>query len=128
MQRTPQAPGWFRQTVADALTRMYALNLEGCPGADVLEGTTAVWVEDIWACVVHSAPTAEQDQDRFVAAFRELRLSAKRWPSPAALLEKLRPREQKRPLALPRGDIGEEERARRILENARRQAEMQRHQ
>lgn len=121
MATTP-IPNWFKNAVADGLTRQYALNLEGCPGADVLEGTIAVWIEDLWARMAPSEPEHTKDQPRMEAAFRSLRLSCRRWPVPATFFEHLRPRQVPRPPALPPGDIGEAERARRVLENARRRS------
>lgn len=118
-------PDWFTKAIADGLARMYALNLDGCPAADVLAGTQRVWAEDLWERLKHGEPTVTEDLPRIREAFRRLRTSCMRWPAPAQFLRELPPRRVKRPdmPALPPGKLPDAERARRIIEgNLRREA------
>jgi len=91
-------PDWFAQTISEELARLYALNLEGCPAADVLETTTRSWVDDLFEHLKHSQLDARVDRPRIRTAFRKIRLSNKRWPAPRTFLEYLPERPQQKRL------------------------------
>lgn len=80
--REPTVPAWFMKAIASGLQSLYALCLEGTPGADVFPATTRVWAFDLW-----------EDRRRFwheeadlpciQKAFAGMRSSCSRWPSQA---------------------------------------------
>lgn len=113
-------PDWFTTLIANGLARLYSLNLEGCPAADVLPATRIVWQESIWTHLQHADLTHYLDAPRLTRAFESLYVNSIRWPSPAMFLRALPPRpEPKRPPALPPGAMSAEEQARRTLTNLR---------
>jgi hypothetical protein len=107
-------PAWFLKTVNEGLAKLYALCLDGCPAADALKGTAWVWSEALWDAIQYGPPSADVDADRLASAFRTMCRTLERWPAPAILLRHLPPRvAPRRDPALPLGDIGNAERARR---------------
>lgn len=72
---------------------MYLLNLEGCPAADQLSKTGAVWVKLLW-----NKPRAgwheEADSQRLRDGFKSIAETCARWPNPKVFLEHLPKRQQ----------------------------------
>ena len=119
---TPPIPGWFKTALREGLSTLYALNLEGCPAADVFEATARVWEQDLWAFMAPSDPKPDTDTPRIAAAFRSMRLELRRWPAPRVFRDHLRPRNVPRPPALPNPGLSAEEIQHRLVRNAQRRA------
>lgn len=62
------------------------MGLDGQPAADLLGAAISQWVGDLWAS---REWVQDRDADGLDAAFRDLRLSAERWPALAEFVGKL---------------------------------------
>jgi hypothetical protein len=105
---TPNKPAaWFTAAIASGLQALYAINPDGCPGADVFPATIQVWASDLW----HSPRRfwhEGEDKPCILVAFATLRGTCQRWPTPAKFWEVLPSRKA------PEGKLlGEHESARR---------------
>ena len=105
MDKQEQIAPWFRREIADGLSALYALMLDGHPAADILSRTADVWETALWK---GRAWDADLDPPRLREAFRRLAASAQRWPHPAQLIDRLPQRRPQR--ALPAPQISDEQR------------------
>lgn len=75
-------PAWFMTEIASGLQALYALSLEGNPGADVLQATVGVWARDLWNSRKRSWHQ-QADTGCIRTAFALLRQTSERWPTPS---------------------------------------------
>ena len=88
-QTGPEKPhAWFIAAIASGLQAMYAINPDGCPGADVFPATIQVWATDLWNDKRRFWHEGE-DADCIRQAFANLRGHCLRWPTPAKFWEVL---------------------------------------
>ena len=86
---TPSSPPpWFSTEIRSGLASLYALSLEGCPGADTLQATAALWTGDLWG---NRKRYWHQDLDTgcIRQAFATLRQTCRRWPTESAFWDAL---------------------------------------
>lgn len=87
---------------------MYALSLDGCPGADVLPATVTLWASDLWAS--YKCQWHESDAQRIRDAFQRLRGESRRWPQQSDFWGLLPARKPGQFAALPATVFTEEQR------------------
>ena len=94
---SPPEP-WFSSVIAEGLQRLAAMHLASTPNDAGLDLACAVWIDSLWfRREWHEDP----DAGRLRRAFLALAGSARRWPSPADLLDHLPARPQPRALPPP---------------------------
>jgi hypothetical protein len=76
----PTVPGWFMKAIASGLQALYAMSLEGTPGADVLPATVRVWAFDLWQSK-RRYWVEDGDAECIRRAFQTLRETCTRWPT-----------------------------------------------
>ncbi len=82
---------WFSAVIAEGLQRLAAMRLPSAPADEGLELACAVWIDTLW----HRRRWHEDsDPDRLRQAFTALAGSARRWPTPADLIDHLPARPQ----------------------------------
>ena len=87
---------WFTTAIITGIQKLAAMSLPATPTDSALKLAGAVWVETLWA---RRSWYPDTDPRRLSIAFTALAGHARRWPSPADLLDHLPPRPQ--PPALP---------------------------
>ena len=100
----PVPDPWFSRVIAEGLQRLAAMHLVGTPTDAGLDLACAVWIDTLW---YRRAWHQDPDAARLRHAFAALSGSARRWPSPADLLDHLPAKPQPPALpAPPRGRTG----------------------
>lgn len=94
------APDWLRAVVADGLSALIALGLDGQPAAEIMPLTADIWLRAIQRASV-GLDIAEIDAPRIREGFDRLWPSLKRWPVPAQLIEQIPGRPERQKLAPP---------------------------
>ena len=97
----PAPADWFSRVIAEGLQRLAAMRLPSHPQEAELELACAIWIDSLW---YRRAWHPEPDAERLRRAFLALAGAARRWPSPADLLDHLPAKPQ--PPALPAPDRG----------------------
>lgn len=85
------ASDWLDRVIREGLARLAALSLEGAPQAAVAQLAPQVWRD---ALTRNRTFDEGLDAWRIRTAFRALESTAKRWPSPAHLIEAMPPRRE----------------------------------
>lgn len=100
---SPPEP-WFSSVIAEGLQRLAAMHLASTPNDAGLDLACAVWIDSLWfRREWHEDP----DAGRLRRAFLALAGSARRWPSPADLLDQLPAKPRQAALPAPaRGRTG----------------------
>jgi hypothetical protein len=98
-------PTWFSNAINRGIAELYAMSLEGCPGADTLPATAALWTDDLWA----RAAFVESDAPRILQAFRKMRGHLRRWPQQVDFWTNLPSRDDGDLAKLPRSVMTDED-------------------
>lgn len=117
---------WFKNTIIDGLTGLFALRLDSTPSSETIELTADIWIKVLWSkkdwgdhsMAQRCESAIERDVGRINQAFMELAASCDRWPSPKEFLAVLPKRPD--PIALPKPEFTPEQ----IKKNKRRIAEI----
>ena len=100
----PVPDPWFSAVIAAGLQRLAAMHLVGTPTDAGLDLACAVWIDTLW---YRRAWHQDPDATRLRRAFLALAGAARRWPTPADLLDHLPANPQPPALpAPPRGRTG----------------------
>lgn len=93
------APDWLHDEILSGIQALLALRLKGSPSMETIPATANMWVT-----AIKTRPIAwdkKLDTPRIRKAFVDLAATAENWPSPAAFISKLQPREYQNRLAAP---------------------------
>ena len=100
----PVPDPWFSAVIAEGLQRLAAMHLVGTPTDAGLDLACAVWIDTLW---YRRAWQPDPDAARLRRAFAAPAGAARRWPTPADLLDHLPAKPQPPALpAPPRGRTG----------------------
>jgi hypothetical protein len=90
--------GWLKREIADGLSALVALSLEGQPAAEVLPLTADIWLK----ALSHRLRVEELDAPRLRSAFQTVFGMVTRWPAPQMVLDHLPPRPELPKLPAPK--------------------------
>ncbi len=107
-QQPSPIPPWFDRAIRTGVASLYALGLEHCPAADMLDVTVRIWVQDLWR--LRAGTWVQEDAERLDEAFYRLRTRQRRWPQVADLIAAMPSRPEL--VALPAVVLSEEEQQR----------------